>query len=135
MKLIFKSSLLILGSAFLISCTHGQCSNVPQRPTDDQIKKNLKEEEPALPAPANDSFLTIYKDSGMKQCEAKSGVSIEVFKSRLTKAGVQVLEARTQSDGQMRIQKCGAGAGQIHVFVIEKKFLKKAEKQGFKILK
>jgi len=133
MFLTFTAS-IILGQG----CSHGNCNNLPGRPTEEVHAKNINEtkaEATKLPPVSEETFLTIYKDSGEKQCDPKSGIPIDKLKALLTKNKIVVLESKTQSDGKMRIQVCGASAGQMHTFLIEKKYAAKALKLGFKQFK
>jgi hypothetical protein len=126
---------------FLVGCSHSECKNIPQRdaalaaqqqssptPTESVTPVNTKSE-------ANSKLIQIYKETGAKQCGEGDAIPLQKVKEQLTKNKVEPLDAKTQSDGYMHMQVCGAPTGEIHVFTIQKSQLKRATALGFKILK
>lgn len=75
--------------------------------------------------------LWVYKASGSKQCDQKSGVSLEGGAGELKNAGVQIIEQKTSGDGKMKIAMCGAPTGDQHYYRITKADLGKAIALGF----
>lgn len=121
---------LILALAFLslAACTHGQCNNVPQRDkaaAESAIINSSGKAEDTV-------TVQVYKETGEKQCGQQAGSHIDKVKEILIKNKITVLDAKTQDDGMMHIQVCGAPTGQIHVFSIPKASAKRALGLGFK---
>lgn len=81
-------------------------------------------------AKSNESQVTIFKYDGSLQCEG-TGVSIESMKAQLAEQGIPVTCAESSNDGMMRMMKCGADTGNIHVFSIGGADLSAAEALGF----
>jgi VCBS repeat-containing protein len=61
-------------------------------------------------------------------------ISLKDAESQLARLSVKTTDGHTQSDKKMRVTVCGAPNGQIHVFSIQAKDLRIAEKSGFKKL-
>ncbi len=72
----------------------------------------------------------IYKYDGSKQCEKKTGMSIDEMKAELL--GIKIFSMSKKSDGQIRVQVCGALTGKANVYEVSRKDLLKAEALGFK---
>ncbi|MBK9294014.1 MAG: hypothetical protein IPM57_06145 [Oligoflexia bacterium] len=128
-------ALFILSLATSLGCSHGKCNNLPQRPTSEEHSKNIQNTQAEVTqgaqVPREETFITIFKDSGEKQCQPKSQIPISKMKTQLESAKIPVLEYKTQNDGQMHIQVCGSTTGELHTFLIEKKYLPKAKKLGY----
>lgn len=155
-----KSSITILmlsaSVALCLSCSSKPCNNRPQNPytlaqanqdsgsevgSSDEYKASGSGKPVPAVAPTTaavepkESTVDVFKNTGELQCEAGGGISIETAQEALNKSKIKVYSAHTQSDGMMHIALCGSNAGNIHVFKIPKKDLKKAEKLGYKLLK
>lgn len=126
--------------AFLqINCASQNCNNIPSRPSNEAVKLTSNETEPepavkkktAIPA----EFLTtfIFVESGEKQCGTGKEKPIISFVKKLEKNKINVRSSKSQDDGKMRAQVCGAPTGKIYVFEINKKDQSQALKLGFKI--
>lgn len=72
----------------------------------------------------------IYKYDGSKQCEQGTGAELDSMASELT--GIKVFSMSKKSDGQIRVQVCGALTGVANVYEVSLKDLPKAEALGFK---
>lgn len=80
------------------------------------------------------SRIWVFMKDGSKSCGAESPdevVSIEKARGVLTKAGVQVFDAKKGQDGKLHVQMCGADTGSQNQLLIEEKDLKKAQSLGF----
>ncbi len=72
----------------------------------------------------------VYKSDGSRQCEKRTGRSVESMEREL--AGIPVHHREKRSDGLMHIQVCGSPTGMINIYEIDSSNLKKAEERGFK---
>lgn len=72
----------------------------------------------------------IYAPTGAEQC-GDAGVSLAVHRRQLEDANIRVHGAYCGHDGFRRIQVCGAGTGQLNVFIVPPGHASKAEKLGF----
>ncbi len=131
----------LLPILLMAACSHGQCSNTPQKPVENAATVNedgtpsvTAAPPPAAPKTSPPGSVQVYKASGDKQCGTGQATPIEKMKDILTKNKVTVLEAHTQNDGMMHAQLCGSPSGEIHVFSISKSQVKKAKALGFKQL-
>ena len=75
--------------------------------------------------------MTVFKYSGLLQCEPDSRISLDEMTLELTGAGIDVLCAQTSYDGFTYPAVCGAPSGEIHTFVIRSVNLPDAEALGF----
>jgi len=74
--------------------------------------------------------ILVFKYDGSRQCEPDSGVSENTMSKELTE--VKVYSAEKKSDGQPRVQVCGALTGYANVYKIKAENLPLAEALGFK---
>jgi hypothetical protein len=72
----------------------------------------------------------VYKYDGSKQCEENTGTDLEKMSEELS--GIKIFSMSKKSDGQIRVQVCGALTGMANVYEIAAKDLPKAEALGFK---
>ena len=75
------------------------------------------------------SSVKVFKYDGSKQCEMKSGRSLDTMEKDLK--GIQVLSRERKNDGKMRIQMCGADTGWANVYEVPVSDKEKAIKRGF----
>ena len=109
----FKTSLISLLMAVLSGCASGHCN---------------KHGKPNIP---NDQLkVFIFKYDGSRQCEPQSGISKTEMSKELSE--ITIYSSQKKSDGQVRIQVCGALSGYANVYKIKKKDLSLAEALGFK---
>ena len=74
----------------------------------------------------------VTRPDGSKQCAPNKGVaSPEQVAGQLQAAGILVFQSRSGTDGQMRIQKCGAPTGRTVDLEISRPDLAKALSLGF----
>jgi hypothetical protein len=138
--------ILISAALSFMACAHDQCNNLPQRPLASDEGGTSPMPSPAAtnttpPAAAAEPIIPpdsiqIFKATGETQCEggnATNRIPLDKMQSTLSSKKITVFESHTQSDGKMHMQLCGSPAGTVHVFTISKKYLKAAEKLGFKI--
>jgi len=80
----------------------------------------------------NDSKLKVfvYKYDGSKQCEKDTGTELKVMSAELS--SVKIFSMSKKSDGQIRVQVCGALTGMANVYEISSGDQAKAEALGFK---
>jgi hypothetical protein len=139
MRVGFSLSLIIV-SVLGLACTSGPCRNLA--PTETQLSETQSTETQSSQkienrgtrnkrGPALMQTVEVAVADGSLQCESKSGKPIEVFRSRLINAGIEVFSEERKPDGLMRIQKCGAPTGQHFVFKISAADLDKALSLGF----
>lgn len=110
MRLIFLGLFMCL---FTLGCANGHCNRQGKPDLPDDLKKVL-----------------VFKYDGSKQCEPKSGVSEKEMAKQLSE--IKVYSAKKMSDGQPRVQVCGALTGYANVYKIKAKNLPLAEALGFK---
>lgn len=72
----------------------------------------------------------VYKYDGSKQCDDTPGADLKEMAAEFS--GVKIFSMNKKSDGQIRVQVCGALTGMANVFEISAKDLSKAEALGFK---
>lgn len=73
----------------------------------------------------------VYKYDGSKQCDEKeTGLTLQEMASEL--GSIKIYSMSKQSDGQIRVQVCGALTGRANVYEITLSDLPKAEALGFK---
>lgn len=139
----FSQIFVIMGFAILLldGCAHNTCNNVPQRPQP-TAEATAKLERPSAPpqVPLVEGTGTVEKNgnvqifhrTGEQQCGMEKPKPMEYFEGLLAKKRIKVIEGHIRSDGLMHMQVCGAPTDQIYVFTIPEKFLKQAEKLGFR---
>ena len=106
--------------AFLVMA----CANHPCRTVDTSRLSEAK-----MPESQHDAHISVYKYDGSRQCGM--GVSIPLDDMSKQLEGIPVFSKKSQNDGLMRIQVCGAQTGNAHVFEILQRDLDKAKKLGF----
>jgi len=128
MKVLIAIPLLLL----FIGCTMKKCREI-----NDPTAKVEQEQSSALAANSSakekkneEKTVEVYQYDGTKQCGQGKEIKIEAMAKRLK--SISILSQRSQDDGLMRIQMCGAPTGRIHVFQIPEKKLKIAIKRGFR---
>ncbi|MGH1468958.1 MAG: hypothetical protein ACRBBP_08790 [Bdellovibrionales bacterium] len=108
MKLILSTVLFSAG------CVSGHCGRDGKAVKMDKAKQKV----------------LIYKYDGSKQCEEKTGADLDEMAKELS--GLKIFSMSKKSDGQMRVQVCGALTGRANVYEVSAKDLPKAEALGFK---
>lgn len=88
-------------------------------------------QEPAQATGSAAGRIDVFKPDGSRQCEPDSGTPIGAVRAQLADAGVEVLAARTTTDGMHHAQVCGAATGRIHVFTIDAAGAETAANLGF----
>jgi len=133
------SFLSVLSFAILSACSHGQCTNIPQRPPAASGAQPTFESTPSTgktgTSGASDeahATVLVYKDTGELQCGQGKAVKLDVMAKQLTSRRIRVLSSRTQDDGLMHVQVCGSPTGKINVYEIPASSLRKALRTGFK---
>ena len=111
MKLI---PIILVCCAFLFGCASGHCGRDGKAVSLDGSKQKV----------------FVYKYDGSKQCEDKPGADLKSMSAELS--GVKVFSMSKKSDGQIRVQVCGALTGMANVYEITEADLAKAEALGFK---
>jgi hypothetical protein len=109
---------------FLALLIFGACANHPCRAVD-----VTRLSEANMPASQHDSHVFVYKYDGSKQCGMGVTIPIEDMAKELD--GKPIFSRKSQNDGFMRIQVCGAQTGNAHVFEILEKDLASAKLLGF----
>ena len=84
-------------------------------------------------AQENMEKVLVAKHDGSKQCDKKSGTSLDVMVKDLGE--IKVYDQFKAQDDLMRIQVCGAPTGMHNVYEISKSDLKKATQVGFTLWK
>jgi hypothetical protein len=110
---VFKGLIFASLLAAISGCASGHCNkygkaNIPN----DQLK------------------IFVFKYDGSRQCEPQSGVSKKEMSKELSE--ITIYSSEKKSDGQVRVQVCGALSGYANVYKIKKKDLSLAEALGFK---
>ena len=100
------------------------CANHPCRSVD-----TSRVSEANMPASQHDTHIFIYKYDGSHQCGMGVPIPLEDMAKDLD--GIPIFSKKSQNDGLMRIQVCGAQTGNAHVFEILDKDLDRAKKLGF----
>jgi hypothetical protein len=118
----------LIGVVVCASCASQNCSNIPARPTQaDDSAKDWR-----VPAAETPATAFVYVPSGEKQCGFGAETPIKNFLKKLEKKKIKVVSSKSQEDGLLHSQVCGAPSGKIHVFEIPKIQLKEATQLGFK---
>jgi hypothetical protein len=74
----------------------------------------------------------IYKPDGSKQCDKKTGISVDTMAEELGE--IKVLSKENTTDGMMHFMLCESPTGKINVYEIFESDLEKAKTLGFKEL-
>jgi hypothetical protein len=121
--------LFLLGviTCFVTSCTQGHCRRKADAPGE---AKSVDGVSGKAGQPLANERVYVYKYDGSLQCGMGKPVAPEVMAKQL--AGVPVHSSTKKPDGLMHIQVCGSITGMANVYEIDTKFLKTAEKKGFK---
>lgn len=98
---------------FAIGCVSGHCGR------DGKGKKET-----------GNNKVFVFKYDGSRQCEKSRGVDLDVMSDELGK--IKIHSKMKRSDGQIRVQVCGALTGMTNVYEISEKDVAKAEALGFK---
>lgn len=106
--MIFVLTSLVMG------CASGHCGRDGKAVTMDSAKLKI----------------FVYKYDGSKQCEPGTGTELKTMSAELS--SVKIFSMSKKSDGQIRIQVCGALTGMANVYEISSGDLAKAEALGFK---
>ncbi|HAG92459.1 MAG TPA: hypothetical protein DCL41_11330 [Bdellovibrionales bacterium] len=104
------------------------CANHPCR-----LKKGGAEMGSVTGTQENMEKVLVAKHDGSKQCDKKSGTSLDVMVKDLGE--IKVYDQFKAQDDLMRIQVCGAPTGMHNVYEISKSDLKKATQVGFTLWK
>lgn len=115
----FTHSILVVAALSLSACT-----TAPQQPENRWEVKVKKE---------SDNRVWVYKSDGTQQCEKKAGINPKDAAQQVGKAGVVVFNARSGSDGKMRITKCGAPTGKTVELEISEVDIGKAKSMGYSV--
>ena len=120
-------------------CAHDQCNNIPQRPVTPPATTDVT---PPAPRAIQSSKMLLPEDSvqvskptGEKQCSVDKAEPLNKVLAQLSTKKITVYESHTQADGLVHMDLCGAPGGNVNVFTISKKDLKKALNLGFKEVK
>lgn len=77
----------------------------------------------------------IQMSSGALSCEdPKESSHLKEHEELLKRQNIKIFESKNGNDGKMHAQMCGIPKGDQHQFLILKKDLKKAEKNGFQLM-
>ncbi|NCN40969.1 hypothetical protein GW916_06930 [bacterium] len=120
-----KKILLVIGlsMAFSMGCANHHC----------RIKKEGAQLGRVDTSAAKDEKVLVAKPDGSKQCQDKSGRSLDRMAADLS--GIEIFRQFKADDGMMRIQVCGAPTGTHNVYEILKSDEKKALDVGFQVWK
>lgn len=127
-----SSSLVAYCLLLACVCLTSGCADKPcreaRRPELDRTgdPENLASQQPLPRTPGR---VWISRPDGSLQCQNGSGKSVS--ESARDLAGVVVYRRETRLDGLMRVQLCGTPTGRLHVFEIDERRLKEAERRGF----
>jgi len=106
--------LLLLMPSLFLGCASGHCGRDGKA-----VKMNSAKLK-----------IFVYKYDGSKQCEQGTGTDLKTMSAELS--SLKVFSMSKKSDGQMRVQVCGALTGMANVYEISSGDLAKAEALGFK---
>ena len=118
--------ILIAGLASLIllsGCANHHC----------RARKDGADMKPPGTEATATGLILVAKPDGSKQCEEKSGLSLQEMAKDLGK--IKIHRQMKINDGMMRIQVCGAPTGINNVYEIDAADQKKALDVGFEIWK
>ncbi len=125
----------LLMSLFFISCANMNCHQVEKQNKKEktmnenaQVQDQKDFKEGSLP-----EQIWIYKSDGTRQCQDDPAITFEAMEAELE--SVKVYSKENKSDGQMRIQRCGALTGKANFFKIDRDQLSKVLKKGYLLYK
>lgn len=104
----------LIFSSFVLGCASGHCGRDGKAVTVNSAKLKI----------------FVYKYDGSKQCEQGTGTDLKAMAAELS--SIKVFSMSKKSDGQIRVQVCGALTGMANVYEISSGDLAKAEALGFK---
>ena len=82
------------------------------------------------PATGGADPVAVYQYDQSRQCQG-GGIQPKQMARQLTRAAISVRGMACGHDGRMRIDRCGAGTGNINIFMIARDDLMAAEALGF----
>lgn len=123
---VVLAGLMALG---LLGCASGHCRG--QENLTEAAKLKWQDAEALKEQKKKRVF--VYKPDGSLQCGMGQAISVKAMSEQLQ--GVTIFSMKKQSDGLMRIQRCGASTDKINVYEISAMDLEKATKEGFRELK
>ncbi|MGE3261268.1 MAG: hypothetical protein AB7K68_05780 [Bacteriovoracia bacterium] len=88
--------------SFLAFLAFAACTSAVQK-SENRWEVKVKKE--------SDNRVWVSKADGSKQCESPSKLTPKAAAQEVTAAGVVVFNARSGTDGRMRVTKCGAPTG------------------------
>ena len=80
----------------------------------------------------NKEVRRVYKHAENKQCQARSGQSVQVMEEELKDHKIVVFQRYQGIDGLLHPLSCGSETGNINIYVIEKLALAKALSLGYR---
>ena len=116
----------VFAATILLGCTTSDCKYARNQPKETAV---ATEATPTVTPSLAPSSVKVFKYDGSKQCEMKSGRSLDTMEKDLK--GIQVLSRERKNDGKMRIQMCGADTGWANVYEVPVSDKEKAIKRGF----
>lgn len=136
-RILIAVCIFLISLAGLSACSSRPCRE-PRLPELDQtqVRANGRTGTVAATPPplkteeSGPLRIRVYKSDGSRQCEKRTGRSVESMEREL--AGIPVHHREKRSDGLMHIQVCGSPTGMINIYEIDSSNLKKAEERGFK---
>lgn len=116
----------LLTFSFISACSTGHCRR-------DGSKVSIKEDVKPPSGYKQEQLGTVFvaKSDGSLQCGVKAGIKIQDMASELK--NIEIISAKKEHDGLMRIQACGTGTGLMNVYEIRSQDLSKAQKLGFSL--
>lgn len=121
----FTKSVWAFGGLLMVVCG---CANTPCHMANAGEVKTVAAMPNSSESAANKVF--VFKSDGSLQCGKKKSTPVKEMEKDLK--DITVLSSRSENDGLMHVQMCGAATGKINVFEISEKDLLKAETLGFK---
>ena len=120
-------AVVVLYLCVLAACADKPCREA-RRPELDRTgdPENVASQQPLSRTPGR---VWVSRPDGSLQCQNGSGKT--VAESARDLAGVVVYKRETRLDGLMRVQLCGTPTGRLHVFEIDARRLREAERRGF----
>ncbi len=123
-----KYFIVILSLLFVTACSTTNCGNERRfnsAKTDETTKMTL--DKGAL----NMKKIKVAKEDGTLQCSRGKLIPLADMQKDLKE--ITVFSSKSQNDGMMRIQVCGAPTGNYNVYEILESDLEKAQSFGFKL--
>lgn len=78
------------------------------------------------------SHVKVSKPTGELQCQPNSGIDSGSAKKELIDNGIEIIDYKLVTDGQMHAAVCGTPAGEIHVFTVNESLLHSCFRLGYK---